>query len=92
MALLAIGDPAITSALHAMPFIALQLSERFLSNTACLNNLLINSLRDGPNALWLNNLGSGSVGANPLVSGNFDVVKMDRGFFCRRSKSRCFRF
>lgn len=53
MALLAIGDPAIKSALHALPFIALELSERFLSNTVCLNNLLINSLRDGPNALWL---------------------------------------
>ena len=81
MALLAIGDPVITSALHAMPFIALQLSERFLSNTACLNNLLINSLGDGPNALWLGDLGSGCVGANPLVSGGFDVVKMDRNFF-----------
>ncbi|ATF49294.1 diguanylate phosphodiesterase [Citrobacter werkmanii] len=81
MALLAIGDPAITSALHAVPCIALQLSERFLSNTACLNNLLINSLRDGPNALWLSNLGSGSVGASPLVSGHFDVVKIDRAFF-----------
>ncbi|MEG0100735.1 EAL domain-containing protein [Citrobacter sp.] len=81
MALFAIGDPAITTALHAMPFIALQLSERVLSNTACLNNLLINSLSDGPNALWLGNLGSGSAGAGPLVSGNFDVVKMDRSFF-----------
>ncbi|HGY3717407.1 EAL domain-containing protein [Citrobacter sp. Res13-Sevr-PEB04-36] len=81
MALFAIGDPVITSALHAMPFITLQLSERVLSNTACLNNLLINSLRDGPNALWLGNLGSGSAGASPLVSGNFDVVKIDRSFF-----------
>ena len=62
MALLAIGDPAIKSALHALPFIALELSERFLTNTVCLNNLLINSLRDGPNALWLGDLGSGSVG------------------------------
>lgn len=81
MALLAIGDPDITSALHAMPFIALQLSERFLSNTACLNNLLINSLCESPNALWLGDLGSGCVGAGPLVSGSFDVVKMDRSFF-----------
>ena len=45
MALLAIGDPAIKSALQALPFIALELSERFLTNTVCLNNLLINSLR-----------------------------------------------
>lgn len=81
MALLAIGDPVIKSALHSMPFITLELSERFLSHTACLNNLLINSLCDGPNALWLGDLGSGSIGASPLVSGCFEVVKMDRDFF-----------
>ena len=81
MALLAIGDPVIKSALHSMPFIALELSERFLSNTVCLNNLLINSLSDGPNALWLGDLGSGSIGASPLVCGRFDVVKMERDFF-----------
>ena len=86
MALLAIGDPAIKSALHALPFIALELSERFLSNTMCLNNLLINSLRDGPNALWLGDLGSGSVGASPLVCGHFDVVKLDRGFFLEQGR------
>lgn len=81
MALLAIGDPEIKSVLYSMPFIALELSERFLSNTACLNNLLINSLCEGPNALWLGDLGSGSLSAGPLVSGHFDVVKMNRGFF-----------
>ncbi|MBJ3590480.1 EAL domain-containing protein [Salmonella enterica subsp. enterica serovar Saintpaul] len=81
MALLAIGDPEIKSVLYSMPFIALELSERFLSNTACLNNLLINSLREGPNTLWLGDLGSGCLSAGPLVSGHFDVVKMDRGFF-----------
>ncbi|KAA1276689.1 EAL domain-containing protein [Citrobacter pasteurii] len=81
MALLAIGDPVIKSALHSMPFIALELSERFLSNTVCLNNLLINSLSDGPNALWLGDLGSGSIGASPLVCSRFDVVKMERDFF-----------
>lgn len=56
MALLAIGDPSVKSALHAMPFVALELSERFLTNTVCLNNLLINSLCDGPThygwAIW----------------------------------------
>ncbi|WP_407207479.1 EAL domain-containing protein [Citrobacter portucalensis] len=90
MALLAIGDPAIKSALHALPFIALELSERFLSNTVCLNNLLINSLRDGPNALWLGDLGSGSVGASPLVCGHFDVVKLDRGFFLEQVEKPMF--
>lgn len=74
MALLAIGDPAIKSALQALPFIALELSERFLTNTVCLNSLLINSLRDGPNALWLGDLGSGSVGASPLVCGHFTLL------------------
>lgn len=90
MALLAIGDPVIKSALHAMPFIALELSERFLTNTACLNNLLINSLCDGPNALWLGDLGSGSIGAGPLVCGRFDVVKLDRGFFLEQVEKPMF--
>lgn len=90
MALLAIGDPVIKSALHAMPFIALELSERFLSSTICLNNLLINSLCDGPNALWLGDLGSGIVGATPLVCGHFDVVKLDRGFFLEQVEKPMF--
>lgn len=90
MALLAIGDPVIKSALHAMPFIALELSERFLSSTICLNNLLINSLCDGPNALWLGDLGSGNVGATPLVCGHFDVVKLDRGFFLEQVEKPMF--
>lgn len=90
MALLAIGDPVIKSALHAMPFIALELSERFLSSTICLNNLLINSLCDGPNALWLGDLGSGNVGASPLVCGHFDVVKLDRGFFLEQVEKPMF--
>jgi EAL domain-containing protein (putative c-di-GMP-specific phosphodiesterase class I) len=90
MALLAIGDPVIKSALHAMPFIALELSERFLSSTICLNNLLINSLCEGPNALWLGDLGSGNVGASPLVCGHFDVVKLDRGFFLEQVEKPMF--
>lgn len=56
----------------------------------CLNNLLINSLRDGPNALWLGDLGSGSVGASPLVCGHFDVVKLDRGFFLEQVEKPMF--
>ena len=90
MALLAIGDPSVKSALHAMPFVALELSERFLTNTVCLNNLLINSLCDGPNALWLGDLGSGSIGASPLVCGRVDVVKLDRGFFLDQAEKPMF--
>lgn len=90
MALLAIGDPIIKSALRAMPFIALELSERFLTNTLCLNDLLINSLCDGPNAIWLGDLGSGSVGASPLVCSQFDVVKLDRGFFLEQVEKPMF--
>lgn len=91
MALLAIGDPSVKSALHAMPFVALELSERFLTNTVCLNNLLINSLCDGPNALWLGDLGSGNIGASPLVCGRFDVVKLIVVFSSIRLKNRCSR-
>ena len=82
MALLAIGDPSVKSALHAMPFVALELSERFLTNTVCLNNLLINSLmRRSKRIMAWAICGSGSIGASPLVCGRFDVVKLDRGVF-----------
>ncbi|POT55101.1 diguanylate phosphodiesterase [Citrobacter amalonaticus] len=78
MALLACKEDEIKALLSAMPFVALELSESFPVNN---DSTLIDTLSRGANALWLADLGSGNANVSLLLSGYFQVAKIDRAFF-----------
>ena len=81
MATLLKNDASLLSAFESMPFIKLEISEQFPGLGDGQESSLLSYLKNGKNALWLDDLGAGGANIRSLVNGYFDVVKIDRVFF-----------
>ena len=66
-------DNALRYALSSLPFVRLELSESI--------STVRDELRGIRNAMWLSDLGKGDSDVSGLVTHNYDVVKLDNGFF-----------
>lgn len=78
-----LGEPDMVAAVQVLaPSLRLEISERFLSpDTVPEHDLLLQGLR-ALAPLWLDDFGAGATGLAWLMSGAFEVVKVDRLFFC----------
>ncbi|QAB29128.1 EAL domain-containing protein [Pantoea ananatis] len=78
--------PDIRRKLINMPFIRLEISERFPAlNDATRHPLLTNLSRDF--GLWLDDFGSGNASMAAVHSGLFETVKIDKAFFWKHAES-----
>ncbi len=90
MATLLKNDTDLRSKFESMPFIKLEISEQFPGLGDGLESSLISFLKNGKNALWLDDLGAGHANVTSLMNGYFDVVKIDRIFFNAQIKKASF--
>ncbi|MEE9699140.1 EAL domain-containing protein [Lelliottia amnigena] len=81
-ALSLLGDPYISGRVQTLaPLLRLEISERFIDkDTHPENDPVLQGVR-GLTTLWLDDFGAGATGLSWLMSGFFDVVKIDRQLF-----------
>lgn len=92
MATLLKNDKDIRSTFESMPFIKLEISEQFPGLRDGQESSLLSYLKNGKNALWLDDLGAGLANVKSLKNGYFDVVKIDRLFFNAQVNKASFPF
>lgn len=90
MAFLIRHDYILRQTFESMPFIKLELSEHFPGLDKGLKSPLLQSLSQGVNGLWLDDLGAGNANVVSLIEGYFEVVKIDRIFFNEQVKKPTF--
>ena len=90
MAFLIRHDNILRQTFESMPFIKLELSEHFPGLDNGLKSPLLESLSQGVNGLWLDDLGAGNANVVSLIEGYFEVVKIDRIFFNEQVKKPTF--
>lgn len=90
MAFLIRHDDILRQTFESMPFIKLELSEHFPGLDKGFKSPLLESLRQGINGLWLDDLGAGNANLVSLIAGYFEVVKIDRIFFNEQVKKPTF--
>lgn len=90
MATLLKDDSSLRGTFESMPFIKLEISEQFPGLQNGQESSLLNFLKKGKNALWLDDLGAGGANVKSLINGYFDVVKIDRVFFNAQVKKASF--
>ncbi|EMJ8526126.1 MULTISPECIES: EAL domain-containing protein [Enterobacteriaceae] len=90
MAFLIRHDYILRQTFESMPFIKLELSEHFPGLDNGLKSPLLESLSQGVNGLWLDDLGAGNANVVSLIEGYFEVVKIDRIFFNEQVKKTTF--
>lgn len=81
MATLLNSDDTLKKIFSSLPFVKFEISEHFHGQEPALNNPLLESLRQGVNGLWLDDLGAGNANLTCLLNGYFEVAKIDRYFF-----------
>ncbi|MGL3103904.1 EAL domain-containing protein [Enterobacter asburiae] len=81
-ALSLLGDPYISGRLQTLaPLLRLEISERFINkDTVPDNDPILQGLR-GLTTLWLDDFGAGATALSWLMTGFFEVVKIDRQLF-----------
>jgi len=90
MATLLNSDDTLRTLFASMPFVKFEISEHFHSQESELNNPLLESLKQGVNGLWLDDLGAGNANITCLLNGYFEVAKIDRYFFKEEIKKNTF--
>ncbi|WP_275398784.1 EAL domain-containing protein [Citrobacter portucalensis] len=90
MAFLIRHDHLLRKIFESMPFVKLELSENFPDLDKGLKSPLLESLSQGINGLWLDDLGAGNANLISLIEGYFEVVKIDRIFFNEQVKKPTF--
>lgn len=81
MAVLLLNDAVLQSSLESLPFVTLEITEHFPNLEQGIQNPVLRGLKSEGFSLWLDDLGAGNANVAALVSGCFDVVKLDRCFF-----------
>ncbi len=81
MATLLNSDDTLKKLFSSMPFVKFEISEHFHGQDPGVNNPLLESLKQGVNGLWLDDLGAGNANLTCLFNGYFEVAKIDRYFF-----------
>lgn len=81
-ALSLLGDPYISGRVQTLaPLLRLEISERFIDkDTVPENDPILQGVR-GLTTLWLDDFGAGATALSWLISGFFEVVKIDRRLF-----------
>ncbi|MGK3199309.1 MULTISPECIES: EAL domain-containing protein [Enterobacteriaceae] len=90
MAFLIRHDYILRQTFESMPFIKFELSEHFPGLDKGLKSPLLESLSQGINGLWLDDLGAGNANLVSLIEGYFEVVKIDRIFYNEQVKKPTF--
>ncbi|MGS2278770.1 EAL domain-containing protein [Enterobacter hormaechei] len=81
MALLLHNDTLLQSSLSNLPFVRLEISEKFPKLNLGLENPTLYGLQNNGFTLWLDDLGSGNANVAALMDSCFEVIKIDRKFF-----------
>lgn len=81
-----IKDEDLGNKLKSLPFVRLEISEKFPNLADGLNNTLIQKLHQ-EYILWLDDLGSGNSDIQAVKTGVFEYIKIDKKFYWAKSSS-----
>ncbi|WP_421670325.1 EAL domain-containing protein [Rahnella sp. EDr1-12] len=86
MAQIILKDTEVSTLLGALPFVRLEISERFPNLSDGMKNPLLKELSQRY-PLWLDDLGAGNANLEALQSGVFECVKVDKRFYWNNCNS-----
>ncbi|KAA9001047.1 EAL domain-containing protein [Affinibrenneria salicis] len=81
MASIILDNQEVRDLLDNLPFVRLEISERFPNLDAGMKNPTLKALKERYGCLWLDDLGVGNANYEAVQSCCFETVKIDKSFF-----------